>query len=98
MSFLTNAILAYATFASFLVLGSVHVMTRLALLIFIFLVAGLFFMIIDFYFLGLTYIIVYVGAIAILFLFVIMLINTNATPSQIASFKAKNSLTSNVEE
>jgi NADH:ubiquinone oxidoreductase subunit 6 (subunit J) len=35
------------------------------------------FLILDYYFLGLTYIIVYVGAIAILFLFVIMLIQTD---------------------
>lgn len=35
------------------------------------------FLILDYYFLGLTYIIVYVGAIAILFLFVIMLIKTD---------------------
>ena len=34
----------------------------------------------DYYFLGLTYIIVYVGAIAILFLFVIMMCETKETP------------------
>ena len=34
----------------------------------------------DYYFLGLTYIIVYVGAIAILFLFVIMLLQTDTNP------------------
>jgi NADH:ubiquinone oxidoreductase subunit 6 (subunit J) len=35
----------------------------------------------DFYFLGLTYIIVYVGAIMILFLFVIMMVQIHLIPS-----------------
>ena len=43
------------------------------------------FIILDFYFLGLTYIIVYVGAIAILFLFVIMMTETLFTPPAEAS-------------
>ena len=34
----------------------------------------------DFYFLGLTYIIVYVGAIMILFLFVIMMVQIHLMP------------------
>lgn len=38
-------------------------------------------MILNFYFLGLTYIIVYVGAISILFLFVIMITDTGKTPN-----------------
>lgn len=36
----------------------------------------------DFYFLGLTYIIVYVGAIMILFLFVIMMVQIQVLPNQ----------------
>ena len=36
--------------------------------------------ILDFYFLGLTYIIVYVGAIMILFLFVIMMVQIHLMP------------------
>ncbi len=51
--------------------------SRLALLILTFLLSAFQFLIFDYYFLGLTYIIVYVGAIAILFLFVIMLIQTD---------------------
>jgi NADH:ubiquinone oxidoreductase subunit 6 (subunit J) len=39
--------------------------------------ASFIFMFFDYYFLGLTYIIVYVGAIAILFLFVIMMVSMN---------------------
>ena len=41
---------------------------------------GLLYKILDFYFLGLSYIIVYVGAISILFLFVIMITDTGKTP------------------
>lgn len=63
--------------SSFLILGSLNPISRLALLIMVFLMASFQFLILDFYFLGLTYIIVYVGAIAILFLFVIMLIQTD---------------------
>lgn len=51
--------------------------TKQALLILLFLTVSSIFQILDFNFLGLTYIIVYVGAIAILFLFVIMLVQTN---------------------
>jgi NADH:ubiquinone oxidoreductase subunit 6 (subunit J) len=38
----------------------------------------------DFYFLGLTYIIVYVGAIMILFLFVIMMVQIHLMPLTLA--------------
>ena len=55
-------------------------LNRLALLICTFIKIGLDYKILDFYFLGLTYIIVYVGAIAILFLFVIMMAETHLTP------------------
>jgi len=40
--------------------------------------------ILDFYFLGLTYIIVYVGAIMILFLFVIMMVQIHFLPVTLA--------------
>lgn len=48
-----------------------------------FLVGSLLSIIIDYYFLGLTYIIVYCGAIAIIFLFVIMMVTvpTTTTPT-----------------
>jgi NADH:ubiquinone oxidoreductase subunit 6 (subunit J) len=55
-------------------------LNRLALLICTFIMIGLNYKILDFYFLGLTYIIVYVGAISILFLFVIMITDTGKTP------------------
>lgn|SRR3982751_2180897 len=47
---------------------------RIAVLVLLFVVGSLFYIILDFYFLGLTYIIVYCGAIAILFVFVIMMV------------------------
>ena len=50
---------------------SIKPIIRLALLIKIFLKSAFIFLLLDYYFLGLTYIIVYVGALAILFLFVI---------------------------
>ena len=48
---------------------------RLALLISIYILISFHFIYLEFYFIGLTYIIVYIGAIAILFIFVIMLLN-----------------------
>jgi NADH-ubiquinone oxidoreductase chain 6 len=59
---------------------STQPITRLALLIKIFIKSAFLFLLLDYYFLGLTYIIVYVGAIAILFLFVIMMAETHVTP------------------
>lgn len=50
-------------------LNPVH---RIALLVLLFLVGSLFYILLDYYFLGLTYIIVYCGAIAILFVFVMI--------------------------
>ncbi len=47
---------------------------RIAYLILVFQIGAFVLTLLDFYFLGLTYIIVYVGAIAILFLFVIMMV------------------------
>jgi NADH:ubiquinone oxidoreductase subunit 6 (subunit J) len=51
------------------VLNPVH---RIGLLVLLFLVGAFFYILLDWYFLGLTYIIVYCGAIAILFVFVMM--------------------------
>lgn len=56
--------------------------TRLALLITVFIKSALKLNLLDYYFLGLTYIIVYVGAIAILFLFVIMMADTSPKGSE----------------
>lgn len=62
-------------------MSSIDYMKRLALLILIFILSGLIYKILDFKFLGLTYIIVYVGAISILFLFVIMQTESARTPN-----------------
>ena len=65
----------------FFMILSTQPITRLALLITVFIMSALILIILDFYFLGLTYVIVYVGAIAILFLFVIMMAEAHITPS-----------------
>jgi NADH-ubiquinone oxidoreductase chain 6 len=57
---------------------SASTITRVALVICIYLLSATTFFVIDFPFIGLTYIIVYVGSIAILFLFVIMLIRVSS--------------------
>ncbi len=48
----------------------------------VFILGSFIFILLDFYFLGLTYIIVYVGAIAILFIFTIMLLNIDLVHSE----------------
>jgi hypothetical protein len=68
-------------FSAFLMILSTQPITRLALLIKIFIMSAFLFLFLDYYFLGLTYIIVYVGAIAILFLFVIKMAENHITPS-----------------
>jgi NADH-ubiquinone oxidoreductase chain 6 len=60
---------------------STQPITRLALLITVFIKSAFILILLDYTFLGLTYIIVYVGAIAILFLFVIMMAETHITPN-----------------
>jgi hypothetical protein len=69
-------------FSAFLMLLSTQPITRLALLIKIFIMSAFLFLFLDYYFLGLTYIIVYVGAIAILFLFVIKMAENHITPNR----------------
>lgn len=66
---------------SVIILMTTQNMSRLALLILSFIMIGIQYKIQDFYFLGLTYIIVYVGAIAILFLFVVKITDAGKTPS-----------------
>lgn len=67
--------------SSFKILTSLNPISRLAYLIKVFIKSAFIFLLLDNYFLGLTYIIVYVGAIAILFLFVIMMTETLLIPS-----------------
>ncbi len=66
--------------STFFKIFSTQPITRLALLITVFIKSAFILIMLDFTFLGLTYIIVYVGAIAILFLFVIMMAETHITP------------------
>lgn len=81
---LVYKILVILSIVSLLILiTSIDYKTRLALLIFVFILTGLIYKILDFKFLGLTYIIVYVGAISILFLFVIMKTEAGRTPNLI---------------
>lgn len=54
---------------------------RLLLLVVIFLLTGGLYLLHDFYFLGLAYVIVYCGAIAIIFLFVLMMISLDGGSS-----------------
>ena len=58
-----------------IVVSAMNPIHRMALQIVVYLIGSQIFILQDFYFLGQTYIIVYVGAIAILFLFVIMMVN-----------------------
>lgn len=73
----------------FILITSIDYKTRLALLIFVFILTGLIYKIQDFKFLGLTYIIVYVGAISILFLFVIMKTEAGRSPNLIVNPQIK---------
>lgn len=52
-----------------------QIVKRLILLISIFFITSFLFIILNYYYIGLTYIIIYIGAITILFLFVIMMID-----------------------
>jgi hypothetical protein len=58
-------------------LTALNPISRLIYLIVIFVMSSFLYLLLDYYFLGLTYIIVYVGAIAILFLFIIMMSEKN---------------------
>ena len=73
----------------FILITSIDYKTRLALLILVFILTGLIYKIQDFRFLGLTYIIVYVGAISILFLFVIMKTEAGRSPNLIINPQIK---------
>ena len=70
-----NILILLLQFQSFLILMNISPMNKILILIFIYLFSSFILLILDNYFLGLTYIIVYIGAIAILFLFVIMMMN-----------------------
>ena len=66
--------------SALVVASSLNPVHRIAFQIQVFLSGSFLMIILDFYFLGLTYIIVYVGAIMILFLFVIMMVQIHLMP------------------
>src|ERR1700753_3058945 len=73
-------ILAFTTlFSGLLVITSKNPVVSVVFLISVFLNAAGYLILTGIHFLGISYIIVYVGAITVLFLFVIMMININLT-------------------
>jgi len=66
-------------FSALIIVSSLNAIHRVVWLIIIFTLGAFMFILLDHYYLGLTYIIVYVGAIAILFLFVIMMVQIKKT-------------------
>eukprot|EP00842_Homolaphlyctis_polyrhiza_P004507 jgi/Hompol1/5057/HPOL_004122-RA len=56
----------------------INLIRKLILLTTIFFISSFIILLFNFYFIGLTYIIIYIGAITILFLFVIMMIEINS--------------------
>jgi len=67
------SILFIGLLSAIYLLTALNPISRLIYLIVIFVMSSFLYLLLDYYFLGLTYIIVYVGAIAILFLFIIMM-------------------------
>lgn len=68
---------SFGIISAFMILTSLNQITRLGFIIKVFIFNALIFILLDNYFLGLTYIIVYVGAIAVLFIFVIKMVNSS---------------------
>jgi NADH-ubiquinone oxidoreductase chain 6 len=72
--------LSFATlFSAVLVITSKNPVISILFLIFTFVYAALYLILSDIVFIGFSYIIIYIGAIAIIFLFVIMMINIKLT-------------------
>ena len=86
------AISLIALWSSLIVISALDPIHRTALQIVVFQAGAFMYTIQDFYFLGQTYIIVYVGAIAILFLFVIMMIQINETKTAYISSSSSSYL------
>lgn len=70
-----NIMLIFLIICSFFILLDILPILKIFLLIIIYILGSLLMVKLDNPFLGLTYIIIYVGAIAILFLFIIMMMN-----------------------
>ncbi len=78
-NFLIN-ILAFSTiFSSVLVITSKNPVISVIFLIFTFVCAALYLILFGINFIGISYIIIYIGAIAVIFLFIIMMINIKLT-------------------
>lgn len=75
-------------FSALIIVSSLNAIHRVVWLIILFTIGAFMFIILDHYYLGLTYIIVYVGAIAILFLFVIMMVQIKKT-EELSSYGAE---------
>ena len=70
-----NLIIFFLIGGSFLILFNISPIHKIFLLILLYLLGSIIILYLDNYYQGLTYIIIYVGAIAILFLFVLMMMN-----------------------
>ncbi len=77
--YLLQALLAIITFSGLFVVASKSPINSVIFLVMVYLAGGCIFLLLDQYFLGLTLVIVYVGAIAILFLFTIFMVNVRLT-------------------
>ena len=80
MKILLNNILAFATlFSAILVITTKNPIISVIFLIFVFSCAALWLITVGISFIGISYIIVYIGAIAVIFLFIVMMINIKLT-------------------
>lgn len=97
MSFIYYTFGFISLIASLIVVSALNPIHRIGYLILVFMIGAFIFMLLDFYFLGQVYIIVYVGAIAILFLFIIMMVECN-TPTELKNIQNNldNSLSINL--
>lgn len=77
--YLLQALLAILTFSGLFVVVSKSPINSVIFLVLVYLAGGSIFLLLDQYFIGLTLVIVYVGAIAILFLFTIFMVNVRLT-------------------
>lgn len=76
-----NLIIILLIYLSLLILIDISPMQKIFILILLYILGSLIMIILDNYYIGLTYIIIYVGAIAILFQFVIMMMNIQSISS-----------------
>ena len=82
-----NISLRFLLFQSLMVILSRNAVYSVLFLVFTFLNASIIFLISNAEFLAMTLVIVYVGAVAVLFLFVVMMLNINATKNKKSMLK-----------